>query len=62
MKDGYKEDKITAKDIFLPPFKDGLNDAQIHKIRYNYIQQVIEEEKQLLSSVESAAIERQKAA
>ena len=36
---------ISAKDIFLPPFKDGLTNEEIEQGRYNYITQAIEEEK-----------------
>lgn len=47
-KEAYTTNQITAKDIFLPPFKDGLTNEEIEKGRYDYISQAIEEEKQLL--------------
>ena len=44
-KEDYKMANISAKDIFLPPFKDGLTNEEIEQGRYNYITQAIEEEK-----------------
>ena len=46
LKEDYKENQITAKDIFLPPFKDNLTNEEIDRLRQDYIdkQQTINEE------------------
>jgi hypothetical protein len=41
MKDDYKKDKVTARDIYLPPFKDGQTAQQIAEQRNNYISQLL---------------------
>ena len=36
-KEDYKNEEITARDIFLPPFKEGLSNAEIDQCRAKYI-------------------------
>ena len=38
-KEEYKNDQITAKDIFLPPFKDNMTNEEIERLRQDYILQ-----------------------
>ena len=38
-KEEYKNDQITAKDIFLPPFKDSMTNEEIERLRQDYILQ-----------------------
>ena len=38
-KEEYKAEQITAKDIFLPPFKDNVTNEEISRLRQDYIMQ-----------------------
>ena len=38
-KEEYKSDQITAKDVFLPPFRDNVTNEEISRLRQDYILQ-----------------------
>lgn len=44
LKTDYKQASISAKDIFLPPYKENLTGDQIARERNNYIAQVVEQD------------------
>ena len=49
MKRDYQTPTISARDIFLPPFKDGLTPDQLSAQRNKYIDMVLDEERKTLT-------------
>ena len=41
LKEDYKTAQITAKDIFLPPFKDNVTNEESDRLRQDYIEKEV---------------------
>ena len=60
LKDDYKTDQITAKDIFLPPFKDNMTNEETARLRQDYIMQRTNNEINQMESERQAELDRQR--